>query len=82
MMLYAPAPSLSLKNPFVRSIASEHKLSTPARAAAINRRSIKGSKLTVLRAIEGQAPHRQAPCFASSPISLLPASAAPRSRAR
>jgi hypothetical protein len=42
----------SWKNPFVRSIASEHKLSTPAIAAAINRRSIKGSKLTVLRAID------------------------------
>jgi hypothetical protein len=47
------APSLNLKNPFIRSIASEHKLSAPAIAAAINRRSIKGSKLTVLRAIEG-----------------------------
>ena len=50
------APSLSLKNPLIRSILSEHRLSTPAIAAAINRRTIKGSKLTVLRAIDEGLP--------------------------
>ena len=39
---------------------------TSPRFTPIRRRSIEGSKLTVLRAIEGQAPHRQALCFASS----------------
>jgi hypothetical protein len=56
MILCIPAPPLCLKNPFIRSIASEHKPSTPAIAAAINRRSIKERKLSVLRAIDEGSP--------------------------
>ena len=56
MISCVPAPSLCLKNLFVRSIASEHKLSIPAIAAATNRRSIKGSKLLLLRTIDAGLP--------------------------
>jgi hypothetical protein len=56
MILCIAAPPLRLKNPFIRSIPSEHTTSTPAIAAAINRRSIKERKLSVLRAIDEGLP--------------------------
>jgi hypothetical protein len=59
MILCISAPPLRLKNPFIRSIASEHKPSTPAMAAAINRRSIKERKLSVLHAIDEGLPASQ-----------------------
>jgi hypothetical protein len=56
MILCIPAPPPRVKNPVIRSIASEHKLSTPAIAAAINRRSIKERNLSVSRAIDEGLP--------------------------